>query len=493
MPTFLGRRVPTSAIVASAPRPYTTPGASSPRVAQAPVGDLAKLVGGLGTTFANGTQTALRQEQLTKLADANELTRMVASSIGADGIVTNPQTASIAAALGAMDPTKYGRLQAIQAATTGGVDSPKAAEFLTGLGEYKSTPLYGERDFANKVALQGMQEATKLRMNDAQEATKLRLADSSLETVVTPEGPRLVRRSDAVGQSPVLSTDQVKAGVLGGLAPTLSVPEQKALTGVTPQSPELYVGTTASGTMPVTPKAGGGFANAQTGEVITEPLSSVGKLVATTNDGLKPTDEPNRALRDAQVSTVQALKSIESLKTELAKPNAGAAMGAVGGLAAGLNYIRAQTEAAAKALNPKSLGFKDEIGAEDVANTIDNAFRSNATLISKARELGIDHAVLRSQIQNLAYVIAKANDPGGRISGQDAQSAIEQIGGALGDPGAMSAVLDNLGQNLQRQYDAKDEVFRRTYGDKIAVPRIGGAAAAPAAGGSSLKQKYGLE
>lgn len=445
MPTFLGRRVPTSAIVGQAPRPYTAPAAPSMRTAQAPTGDLAKAISSLGTTFANGTQNALRQEQLTKLQDGNELTRMVANSIGADGVIADPRNASIAAALGAMDPTRYGRLQAIQAATTGGVDSPKAAEFLTGLGEYRSTPLYGERDFANKVTMQGMQEATKLRMNDAQEATKLRIADSTLETVITPEGPRLVRRGDAVGQSPLISMDQTKALTAQEVLPTVS-PERRADFALGAQSPgELGNVSVGGRTMPAFARPDGFYSLG--GGRIEGQVDSFGKLVAPSADGLGSSDKIGAEVLAGRNSTERAVGLIDGLQAELDKPNSGVSVGFLGSLSEVANNIRSQVESGAKALG--GLSAKDELRGNDpqaaeVRGTVDRVMQENASRFAALQQQGIDTARIRALIEDLAYAQAKANDPSGRVSNQDVERAGRQVGMGLGDPVAMKEVLKEL-------------------------------------------------
>ena len=508
MPTFLGRRVPTSAIMGQAPRPYTSPGATSMRAASAPMGDLSKAIAGLGSTFANGTQTALRQEQLTKLADTNELTRMVAGSIGPDGIIADPRNASIAASLGAMDPTKYGRLQAIQAATTGGVDSPKAAEFLTGLGEYRSTPLYGERDFANKVTMQGMQEATKLRMNDAQEQTKMRLADSTLETVITPEGPRLVRRSDAVGQSPLISADQTKAIVQNELLPTLPA-ERKADFAFGAQSPgELGNVSVGGRSMPAFARADGFFTPG--GGKIEGQVDSFGKLTATTADGLSGDSGVGKDVLAGRINTERAVGLIDGLKTELDKPNSGVSVGFLGSLSEVANNIRSQVESGAKALG--GLSAKDELRGNDpqareVAGTVDRVMKENATQFAALQQQGIDTARVRALIEDLAYAQAKANDPSGRVSNQDVERAGRQVGMGLGDPVAMKEVLKELrertisGQEIRERNSSaflKSGQSLPAWNSPIMQGRPGRAAPAagappPAGQPSSLKQKYGLE
>lgn len=501
MPSLLGRRIPTSAIISSAPRPYTSPPAGAPRAAAAAPSGVGDALAALGKTFQNGTVNALRQEQLQKLANQNELTSMVAGSIGADGIITNNQNASIAAALGALDPTKYGRLQAIQAATTGGVDSPKAAEFLAGLGEYRATPIYAGREFENKVDLQGMQEATKLRMNDAQEATKLRIADSALETVVTPEGPRLVRRPDAVGQAPLVSSDQNKALVQTELLPTLPV-ERKTDFAFGAQSPgELGNVSVGGRSMPAFARPDGFYSPG--GGKIEGQVDSFGKLTATTADGLSGDTGIGKDVLSGRISTERAVGLVDNLMVELDKPNAGVSVGFLGSLSQTANNIRSQFESGAKALGQASA--RDELSAPEVAGAMDNVMRNNSVLFNKLQEQGIATAKTRGLIQDLAYAQAKANDPTGRVSNQDIERAAEQVGMALGDPVAMKAVLADLRERTivgQEVRERNSSAFLKpgqtlpAWNSPILQGRKGASQPAPAGAPqvpSSLKQKYGLE
>lgn len=485
MPSLLGRRIPTSAIIASAPRGYDAPAAAGPRAVAAPPSGIGDALATLGKTFQNGTQNALRQEQLQKLAYENQATALAAGAIGADGIITNNQNASIAAALGALDPTKYGRLQAIQAATSGGIDSPKAAEFLTGLGEYRATPVYAGREFANKVDLQGMQEATKLRMNDAQEATKLRLADSALETVVTPEGPRYVRRSDAVGQAPLVSSDQNKALIQSELLPTLPL-ERKTDFAFGAQSPgELGNVSIGGRTMPAFARPDGFYAPG--GGKIEGQVDSFGKLTATTADGLGGDTGIGKDILAGRISTERAVGLIDNLSVELEKPNAGVSIGFLGSVAEAANNVRAQVESGAKAIS--GLSANDEFGAVKAGQTVNRLMTENGPLARAIQMQGVDKAKLQGLILDLAYAQAKANDPSGRVSNQDIENAGRQVGLGLGDPMAMKAVLGELrertisGQEVRERNSSqflKPGQTLPVWDSPIMQGRKGGARPAPA-------------
>lgn len=511
MPNLLGRRIPASAIVQAAPRPGTSSSLapSAPQVvggsANAPSG-IGEAIASFGKNFQNGTVNALRQEQLTKLADENELTRIVASSIGADGAITNPQTASIAAALGALDPNKFGRMAAIQAATTGGVDSQKAAEYLTGLGEYRNTPLYGERDFANKVTMQGMQEDTKLRMNDAQEATKLRLADSALETIQTPDGPRLVRRSQAVGQAPLTTMDQQKSAIVSTLLPGMTPDQKKEIVLGRAPALEVYNATTPDGsTIPATVGAGGEIVDLNSGQKIPQ-VTTMGRLQATTADGLGSSSTIGKEILEGRINTERAVKLIDNLSTELEKPNAGVSVGFLGSVSEVANNIRSQIEAGAKAAG--GLSARDEMRGSDpraveIRTTVDRVMNENQQQFAALRQQGIDTAKIRALIEDLAYAQAKANDPSGRVSNQDVERAGRQVGMGLGDPVAMKSVLGDLRERTIQGQEIRERNSAPFLGSGKSIPSwdfLAGrkappaaTAATPSAAPGNLKQKYGLE
>lgn len=510
MPTFTGRRVSTGSIIPSAPRPYTsTAGTTSLRAA--PVsGDVGSTIAGLGKAFQNGTVNALRQEQMQKLADENQLRRMAAGNVNPDGTIADQAVGSFLAQVGAIDPTKYGRMQAIEGARLRGVDDPTVAAVLTGLGEYKNTPLYGERDFANKVQIQGMQEATKLRMNDAQEATKLRIADSSLETVQTPEGPKLVRRGQAVGMSPVLSTDQVRGATVQDLLPSASPAEKSRFAFGSQPAPDVYNATLEDGTTkPATVNGDGTIIDLNTKQPLTG-VKTIGKLEATTSEGLSGDSGVGKDILAGRISTEQAVNLIDTLSSELDKPNAGVSIGFLGGLSEAANNIRSQVESGAKALG--GLSAREELRAPEIAGSVDKVMQENAQLFTQLRQQGIDTAKIRSLIEDLAYAQAKANDPNGRMSNQDIERAGRQVGMGLGDPGAMKQVLTDLrertinGQEIRERNSAsfvkgkpipqwESPILKNRRGRQAPAETpapVGAPASAPSAA-SSMRQKYGLE
>lgn len=427
--------------------------------AAAPDNSLGTIMAGLGKAYFGDTLTpALKREQAQKLVDENQVRKAWVEN------PNDPAMSTIGAALSVIDPTKMGRMQALEATRSGGVDSPRAAEILTGLGEYRATPTYGQREFVNKLDLQALQEGTKLRIDD-----------NKLVETQGPNGPVYTRQGQAVGQTPgATSVDQVRARELSAALPT-ATPAQRDTFIFGKQDPgELGVATLQGGsTLPVFARGEGVF-NAQTGERVTEPVSSIGRLAATSADAFKPNSSAQNNLMETRVAARTALSAIDNLDQLLAAPNAGAAVGWIGRGASIFNDVRAQTEAATKMVSPG--GLAAEMGQPGMAQAVDGAMTrlfSDSNFNAKAQQLGVQANILRSQIVDLAYTIAKAKDPSGRMSNQDVDRAAEIIGGSLMDPAAGRQVLASVKQQIALGQDIREQEYQRMFGG-------GGAPAAPA-------------
>lgn len=93
------------------------------------------------------------------------------------------------------------------------------------------------------------------------------------------------------------------------------------------------------------------------------------------------------------------------------------------------------------------MNAEDRQVSESIAASYEDAVAANAeALRAKHPSLNIDVAAMRSLTMDLAYSLAKARDPGGRLSDADVKNAIEIIG-VSGDPEAMKATLRRLVQN----------------------------------------------
>lgn len=428
--------------------------------AAAPDNSLGNVINKLGQVWFGDTLTpALKKAQAQKVVDENYLRKAYAEN------PDNPAIGSLAAALSVIDPTKMGRMQALEATRSGGVDSPRAAQILTGLGEYRNTPVYGDREFVNKLAIQ-----------QAQEATKLKLDDNKLVETQGPNGPVYTRQSAAVGQTPgATSVDQVRARELTSALPTATPAQRDSFVWGKQDPGELGVATLPGGsTLPVFARGEGVF-NAQTGQKVTEPITSIGRLAATSADAFKPNGSAQNSLMETRVAARTAMSAIDNLDQLLAAPNSGAAVGWIGRGASIFNDIRAQTEAATKMVSPG--GLAAEVGQPGMQQAIDGAMTrlfSDGNFNAKAQQLGVQANILRSQIVDLAYTIAKAKDPSGRMSNQDVDRAAEIIGGSLMDPASGRQVLASVKQQIAAGQAIREEEYARLFGGS-------GAPAAPTA------------
>lgn len=102
--------------------------------------------------------------------------------------------------------------------------------------------------------------------------------------------------------------------------------------------------------------------------------------------------------------------------------------------------------------------LSDEIG-EDGEDIIAGAISKIED--SKARNIINSNAEIRSLAVTLAYAEAKANDPGGRVSGPDFDAAFNSIGASLGDPKTATAVLKRKRDQIIRKTERKVSRWNR--------------------------------
>jgi hypothetical protein len=118
--------------------------------------------------------------------------------------------------------------------------------------------------------------------------------------------------------------------------------------------------------------------------------------------------------------------------------------------------------------------FANNIRAE--ARAIGNATGTRAEVeslinpdrfTSEFEELGIRNVEMQSLINSLAYTVAKANDPSGRLSDVDVRNAIKEIGASSRDAVTFSRVLRNVAARTARnfQIDYKTRTGQDFTGD----------------------------
>lgn len=127
----------------------------------------------------------------------------------------------------------------------------------------------------------------------------------------------------------------------------------------------------------------------------------------------------------------------------------------------GINNYFASTGKGAKEWDIVSLSDdpKDARGGAQSPRAI--AISKEAQIRQKAAKLGVPVTVFRSAVINAAYALARANDPGGRLSNNDFDFAMQMLG-AVEDPAAARASF----ANLARQAHAAHKARMRSIGSK---------------------------
>lgn len=307
--------------------------------------------------------------------------------------------------------------------------------------------------------------------------------DNTYETVQGPDGrPTLVPRSQAAGMQPVLPIGQVQGGILQADAPSLNPAQRAQAGGYQPKLPgNVWVYQKPDGTQAATLD---GVTDAQTGQPVTGPVM---KLEGANTEGLTGNNGVDKQMLDARVSTEQTKALIQRIQAGLSQPDAAAAIGLLGQGATVFNNLRAQMEATVRLAGGTSAqqDFADP-GMQQALGQATNAVFGNAAWNARAQQLGIDAAKMRSQIQDLAFAIAKAQDPSGRVSVDDVRRAAETIGATLMDPKAATAVLTDLHDRVEENMAIRERVTRQQYpklrpGQPAAPQPAAPAAPAPAA------------
>ncbi|BAQ16108.1 hypothetical protein [Methyloceanibacter caenitepidi] len=188
-------------------------------------------------------------------------------------------------------------------------------------------------------------------------------------------------------------------------------------------------------------------------------------------------------LLTSRTNTDIAVNAIDGLSAKLQTPDAGAAIGVLGQGARLFNDVRAQIEAAGAMFNEPSADVV--IGNPESQAALDqgmNALLGDPETQSRLRQLGIDSSILRSNIQDLAYIIAKAQGgPADKLSENDVARAVATIGGSLQDPSAMVEVLADLKIKLQTQQAIRERNLMETFPGANFTPREMPAAPSPQA------------
>ena len=454
--------------------------------------------------FGDQVGSDYRRAQLFGKEMENQGRMDVSSMYSAGG---DPDYNQLTAAAVRAGMPNIGEFERFRAANVYGAASPRTTNAFVGAGgSYASTAAGFNR--AQEVEL----EKTRMNAQKVYDAA-LATANNTPMNVIGPSGPMVMSRADAIksGARPVLSLSDTQGayaqGVLdaanmengpGGIA-TLKPSEQKFIGAYAADTkPDLFVYD--GGTATVDPRT-----NRPIDAMTNEPLpqgTKLGKVVATSTDGFSGNSTVDKQLLESRTATDRAVAAIDNLSKMLEQPNADQSTGYVGRAANLYTDIRSQLEAVTRFVGGETV--QQAISRPDIANSLnqnmDNLFR-NERFNERVRALGIDNAKIQSQVIDLAYMIAKAQDPGGRMSNQDIENASRVVMGSILDPMSGIAVLQDLKGRLAQNQKIFESNLMRLYPQaarnmaarpNASVETSTGAPTAPTAQTGDLYSKYGL-
>lgn len=426
----------------------------------------------LAKPFLDTLSPELKRQKLSDMAaeaaGKEALERSIQASRATGGIV-DPYDAAGAGVRAGMTGSNVGDYLLMLSANARGARDAATTNAAVGSGKSYGQTYHGTQDqLQNARTLQSMQEATKLRV-----------AAQQPQTVLVDGVPTIVRQDQSYGQPASVGKSEQEGALLRknwDVLPSLNEQQQTALK-VAPGADELVNAQLPSGaTVPARARVDGLY-DVNTGQKIPNVVS-VGKLVAQSAEGLGGSTLTNKIV-ERRVARDQAVAAIDRLDQKLAAPNADQAVGWIGRGANMFNDLRAQVEAATRLKG--GLTAEQEVTTNPQVNAaLDNVFR-NPGFVETAQRLGVQNAVLRANIVDLAYTIAKSKDPGGRMSDQDINRAAEIVGASLMDPNAARQVLGELKSSVTQDHDIWEQNFGAVRGGAGAAPRPQSAApAAPA-------------
>lgn len=340
---------------------------------------------------------------------------------------------------------------------TRGAADRSTTNALVGAGKGYGSTYHGvQDDFANKRTMQSMADR-------AATDRAVRVKGMDPVNIMVDGVPQIAPLAEARGARPVLNLTQEQGAFAANNVQRINEmsPTEKSFISAEPSNKTPYTYVTPDGRSGTTVDS---MTDAQSGEKLPQGVQ-IKRLEGESADNLGGNTLVNK-ITDRRVATRQAQSAITELESSLAAPNADAAIGWIGTTAGFFNNARSQLEAATRIAG--GLTAQQEVQANPtIAAAADNAVSrvmNDPKYAGLAKQLGVQHAVLKSQIVDLAYMIAKANDPGGRMSDQDIARASEIIGSTLMDPSAARVVLRQLSSRLDANQRIWEEEFARTRG-----------------------------
>lgn len=383
----------------------------------------------------------------------------------------------------------------IDRANTYGAAAPQTVNAQIGAGESFGSTATGQgnqiastegiaaRALAGQLERDRINNETRIAAENQREQARIaaqqRQFDNSFETVVGGDGvPRLIPRSQVpsamdAGGSALASTDQVAGNRLAQNWNSLTPDQQNMRMGVTPtaRSAQNYFVVDQSGNrvgQGTTVDGGRTDSNSgqqivlqpgqsiQTATVQAQSIGEAGRMEAPTAQQVQ--------LTEAESTVRTTLGRIRNMQTMLSDPNADQSLGIVGRIARFGNEAAVQMRALSRAITQTDREQDVTREGSSVQSALDAA--TDQIFGDRFRQLqgtATNTAVMRSAIQDLAYAIAKAQDPSGRLSNQDVVAALQTLGAADGDPTVMSRVLDRVGSDLVNQHNTRVQTFRGTF------------------------------
>ncbi len=424
--------------------------------ADSPIGAALKNLSNVITRGPNEAQNVLRAEAALKLKQQRENTVGLGDMFRSYGTPAfDPGAATDMAIRGNVSPDHLGGYARYNAATRYGAASPITDNAVVGAGgSFNQTAGAFHENQTNDLR--------KTQMGIDQQRYQF---DNTPVNVGTDQGPVIARRSEAYGQPAIEPLANVKGNVArvavnspGGLAAADPTTQNFIGADGKNRTPHNYV---SNGQNFVTYD---GVTDARTGQ----PLPQGGYLAnaqgGSEEVGLTGNKSIDREVLNSRVAAQTAGAMIDRLTTSLQQPDAARSTGWVGSIARTFNDVRSQVEATVGALGGQDSATS--FASPETQHAVDGAVQSifgNAGINQRAQQLGISASILRSQIQDLAYTIAKAQDPGGRVSVDDIRRAADTVGASIMDPQAAIPVLQDLKGRINTQQQIREQVTRQMF------------------------------
>jgi hypothetical protein len=472
------------------------------------MGDLGDALGQLGKSLFGDTLTpALRREQLAAKQREN-VGYQTAGDMFASGDDAGATAAYIRAG-GNPNNLAVGRRFIVANDPNNPLYGEAIARAEAGAGgNFANTPLGFQQDQSQRLQVAQMQadrayagqaNAARIAADQAdaaarrQEVAREAELDNTLVNVRDPSAPggyRTVTQRAARDQGlpQVMELGSVKGAYAANNIDNMpNLPAQgQAFIGASPGEfkPELYTGEDGATYTYKQGPQGYGLYNVQTGVKGADNLT-VGRLVANSKEGITGSSSVDQKLLETRTATDRASAAIDRLIGELGQANADQAVGYIGRGANLYNDIRSQVEAFGRLAGGSGETVASALNNPEIANSVDNAvnnvFRDPA-FNAKAQQLGIDSSRIRSQVIDLAYLIAKSQDPGGRMSNQDIDKAAQMVMGSVMDPKTAVAVLGDIKTRLNEG----QAIYERNMGQIYpkAASNMRTASPPPAGGGT---------